>query len=367
MRDCSYRRVDFVQADGTFALDLENHRFRATLNKLYAVRPEGTANVSFVAWPKEKHLKFKAESSLNPMKTVCMINILTNFFAEHLTFGGPAIVTADGDLDFGGTHSNTDIRAIIRADAVGIDCLLCDSGAFDLTMRGNDVVLTNIVASAFDGVVSGDIGIKVLPKKNGKGVPLPCSINLKLRDADFDRFMPCFSVEKEKREYDGRISCDLDVNSLAGDHFMKNMSGSGRLNIDDGRVFMLPVFGGLSNFMTKIIPGLGFVLSQNRAKTKFKIKDERVSTDDFAIEGDILSLKGHGSYRMGGDLDFDVQVKLLRGHTLGGKFFRAITWPITKLFEFKVKGPVGDPSWYPTNFSFDLLRKIGIMKKDEQE
>jgi len=367
MRNCSYRGVDFMQADGDFALDLENHKFKATLDKLYAVRPEGTANVSFVAWPKEKQLRFDAESSLNPMKTVRMVNILTNFFAEHLTFDGPAIVTADGNLDFGGFHSNTDFKAIIRADSVGIDCLTCDSGAFDLTMHGNAVVLTNIVASAFDGVVSGDIGIKVLPRKDGKGVPLPCSLNLRLLDADFDRFMGCFSSAKAKKEYDGRISCELDVDSLAGDHFMKNMSGRGRLSINDGRVFMLPVFGGLSNFMTKIIPGLGFVLSQNRAKTKFEIKDERVSTDDLAVEGDILSLKGHGSYRMGGDLDFDVQVKLLRGHTLGGKFFRAITWPITKLFEFKVKGPVGEPSWYPTNFSFDLLRKVGIMKKEEEE
>ena len=67
------------------------------------------------------------------------------------------------------------------------------------------------------------------------------------------------------------------------------------------------------------------------------------------------------------DINFDVQVKLLKGHNLGSKFFRALTYPISKLFEFKVRGPISDPNWYPENFSFDLLKKIGIVKKDSEE
>ena len=365
MRDCSYRGVDFLRADGLFALDLADGDFTATLNELFVVRPEGMANVSFVAKPITKHLEFRAESSLNPMKTAVMVNVLTNFLAGNVSFGGPANITADGVLDFRGKHTDTDFRAEIKADRVDIGKLKCNSGSFDIHMLGSNVVLTNIEASAYDGVVSGDIAIDV-PEK-GKRTATPYRLNLKLNDADFDKLVKSFSAVDDQHEYEGNISGRLTISGVTGAEFLKNIKGDGSIRISDGRVFMLPVFGGLSQFMAKIIPGLGFVLSQNHAKADYEIKGGRVYTDDLVVEGNVLSLKGYGSYALGGDINFDVQVKLLKGHNLGSKFFRALTYPISKLFEFKVRGPISDPNWYPENFSFDLLKKIGIVKKDSEE
>jgi len=365
MRDCSYRGVDFLRADGLFALDLADGDFTATLNELFVVRPEGIANVSFVAKPMRKCLEFRAVSSLNPMETARMVNVLTNFLARNVSFGGPATISADGVLDFRGKHTDTDFKAEIKADCVDVGKLKCNSGSFDIHMLGSSVALTNIEVSAYNGVVSGDIAIDV-PEK-GKRDAVPYQLNLKLNDADFDKLVKSYSAVDDQHEYEGNISARLTVSGVSGDDFLKKLQGDGSIRISDGRVFMLPVFGGLSVFMTKIIPGLGFVLSQNHAKADYEIKAGRVYTDDLVVEGSVLSLKGYGSYMLGGDINFDVQVKLLKGHTLGGKFFRALTYPISKLFEFKVRGPISDPNWYPENFSFDLLKKIGIVKKDVEE
>jgi hypothetical protein len=42
---------------------------------------------------------------------------------------------------------------------------------------------------------------------------------------------------------------------------------------------------------------------------------------------------------------------------------RTLTYPISKLFEFKLAGTVSEPQWYPVNFSSDLLERIGIGSK----
>jgi hypothetical protein len=129
---------------------------------------------------------------------------------------------------------------------------------------------------------------------------------------------------------------------------------------------MMPLFGDFSEFMTKIIPGLDLILKQSDLKSKFTVNNGLITSDKIAVEGDVLSLKAYGEYMLGGELDFDVQVKLMKEHTLGGKVFRFLTYPLSKLFEFKLKGTVDDPHWYPENFSLDLLKKIGIGKEDNK-
>ncbi len=163
------------------------------------------------------------------------------------------------------------------------------------------------------------------------------------------------------------MSAEFLIEGMTGKDTIGSLKGHGALRISDGRVFMMPVFGGLSEFMTKIIPGLDLVLKQSDLKTKFVIDKGYIITDKVAVEGDVLSLKAYGSYMLKGDLDFDVQVKLLKEHTFGGKVVRFITYPISKLFEFSLKGSLTDPHWYPENFSLDLLEKIGFGKKEKRE
>ena len=77
------------------------------------------------------------------------------------------------------------------------------------------------------------------------------------------------------------------------------------------------------------------------------IKDGKVYSDEILIKGDILSLKGKGDYSFNGELDFDVQVKLLRKHTLIGEVIQLVTLPVSKMFEFHLGGTLESPRWEP--------------------
>lgn len=141
---------------------------------------------------------------------------------------------------------------------------------------------------------------------------------------------------------------------------MKSVTGDGHVSIKKGRVFMLPLFGGLSRFVTAMIPGLDFILRQSDASCAFVIRDGKITTDKILIEGDIISLIGDGSYDLNGSLEFNVRMQFLKQHTLGGMMLQKVTYPISKLFEFRLHGTLKNPQWYPVNFSSDLLKKVGL-------
>jgi hypothetical protein len=63
-------------------------------------------------------------------------------------------------------------------------------------------------------------------------------------------------------------------------------------------------------------------------------------------------------------MDFHVRVKLMKDNNVVARLVRVLTFPISKLFEFRLRGTLDDPHWYPVNFSGDLLEKIGLRKAE---
>ena len=289
-----------------------------------------------------------------------MVGVLTNVLTQYVTFDGASTVTAEGVVDYGGVHARTDLKGAVQADHVGLERFNCDSGSCDVRMLGDQVTLTNIEATVYGGTASGTITLTAPPRGERQ---TRFGGDVDLTNADFERFMKDASTSDSKREYSGRLFGRLVIEGTSGEDCRKTLNGKGDIKIRDGRVFLLPLFGGLSRMMTRIIPGLDFVLRQSDAGMDFNIENGRIETDKAVVEGDILSLKGDGSYTLGGELDFDVQVKLMKEHTLVSKLVRVLTYPISKLFEFRLKGTMDDPSWYPVNFSLDLLERIGLRKR----
>jgi len=89
-----------------------------------------------------------------------------------------------------------------------------------------------------------------------------------------------------------------------------------------------------------------------------------ITTDKVKIEGSVLSLKGRGQCGFDKDVDFHVQVKLMKDNNVVARLVQLVTLPLSKLFEFRLRGSLEDPRWYPENFSTDLLEKIGLRKSD---
>jgi len=96
-------------------------------------------------------------------------------------------------------------------------------------------------------------------------------------------------------------------------------------------------------------------MRQTDGQASFVIGDGKIHADEILIEGDVLSLVGKGDYALDGTLDFTVQVKLLRKHTLAADVFRFVMHPVSKLLEFHLGGTVAAPQWRPVNIPKEVF------------
>ncbi|MBA4388561.1 MAG: hypothetical protein C0404_11305 [Verrucomicrobia bacterium] len=357
----SYQGVKTPRADGKFHVYVDPTNATVTVGPIMVARAEGIAQGGFTYEWATQMVDFYGASTIEPKALATMVGIPTNGFMELLRFDGPASVTARGSFD-AGTLMKTDFTATYDGRGLGVDRFISDECSVRLHMTGTTVNLTNVAGRIYGGAITGnaifDIPAATFTNAASSNA-IAYSITGGIVDADFGKLAKILKIHEDQGK-NSTISANVSIKGLIGDAAGPGATGTGYVRIKDGRVFSMPIFGGLSAFMAKVIPGLDFIMRQTDAKTDFVLSGNRISSDKVMIEGDVLSLTGKGAYATDGKLDFDVQIKLMKEHTLVAKLIRAITYPISKLFEFKLKGTLEEPYWYPVNFSRDVLEKVGL-------
>ena len=125
------------------------------------------------------------------------------------------------------------------------------------------------------------------------------------------------------------------------------------VEIRDGRLFSIPLLGGLSQYLARTIPGFGY-LSQTELVSRGYIRPNRIYIRDVELQGTVLTVKGRGDYYFDHTLDVDVQVVPMRSG-YAASVLRILTFPVSKLLEFTLTGTLEDPSWNPSNLPKQLF------------
>jgi AsmA-like C-terminal region len=122
----------------------------------------------------------------------------------------------------------------------------------------------------------------------------------------------------------------------------RKMRGNGKLEVTQGDVFAIPVFGPLSEILNAILPGSGYSIARTATST-FTIKDGVFHTDNFDATGRLFSMLGHGDiYFLDDKLNFTVRMDM---HGPG-----VLLTPMYKLFEYEGTGSAKHPDWHPKRF-----------------
>ena len=360
MKDFSYRGVDLLGADGRVKIVSSPTVRKIQAIQLLAVRREGIVKGSFSIDALTRKTVFDGMSTIDPKALFTMLGVFKGGAMDAWKFEGPVRMAAQGIADIANPHMLR-LDGTVTGRRMGVGKMVADSCTFNMHMADMTNRISNIRGVLHEGSFTGEAFV-VAPIRPETNVVFRA--DYVLNDANFESM--CLTLSDEQKvEYRGRLKLKGDIAGMLGKRNLATLDGAGTVRIRDGRVFMLPVFGGLSKFLTRLIPGLDLVISQSQADVSFSIKGGVVSTDDATVEGNILSLAGSGTYRMtDGVLDFKVMLKLLKSDTLGGKVARFVLFPLSKLFEFRLKGTRAEPHWYPVNFSTDLLEKIGWKRKD---
>ncbi|MBI5396907.1 MAG: hypothetical protein HZA91_16550 [Verrucomicrobia bacterium] len=159
------------------------------------------------------------------------------------------------------------------------------------------------------------------------------------------------------KQVKGAMHGHARVEGLFGDN--ESIRGNGRLSLTGGHLWSVPLFGRLSKVLGDATKNKVKIInpSATEAETTFSIAQGHVylpgakGDEPATVKVAPHLITGTGAWRIGGDLDFIVKMRVLRGN----EFIRTFTGllePVTGIFEdvlaaYHLTGPLSDPRWTP--------------------
>ena len=200
--------------------------------------------------------------------------------------------------------------------------------------KGEHLALENFRASAYDGKAAGSASFDFSPEHR-----TDFQFNLALTNALLQFLMTDISTNKNHVE--GRLSGSLVVNK-ANSVDWHSWQGGGNVDLKEGLLWEIPIFGIFSPVLNGIAPGLGNVPA-NAASGTFLIHNGVVQSDDLEIRSAAMRLAYRGSVDLQGQVNARVEAELLRDMWLFGPLVSTVLWPVTKIFEYKLTGSLAQP------------------------
>jgi AsmA-like C-terminal region len=345
------RNPENWKGEGTIAL--ERARFRgASMNSatadvrfgdgaivydnLRVTRDEGVGTGSFTYDFKNHEVRINnIKTSLRPAEAILWVDPKLWKTIVPYKFRHAPNITTNGVYQFRG-GKNTHIDITLDAPG-GMDygfigkALPFDRVASHLLLTNDRLQIVDFKAGLFSGTVRGTADISLA--KNDPRYRAKIAVG----GINFPQLTGLYYNYKAAP---GTLSGNYDFTGLGNDP--RRMQGSGTLEVTNGDVFAIPVFGPLSGILNSIIPGAGYSIA-HRASARFTIKNGIIHTDDFDAAGRMFRLLGHGDIHFLDDkLDFYLRI--------GGKGPSVLLTPVYKLFEYVGEGSLKHPDWHPKRF-----------------
>ena len=339
------------QGDGTIALGPS--RFRGTwmnsatttvhlaegalaFEDVHVARDEGIGTGSFTYDFKkhEVHLS-NVRSSLVPAEVIFWIDPKVSKTVAPYKFRRPPNVKANGVYQFRGgnnTHLEVEVNGATGMDYVFLGKTLpFDRISAKLLFTRDRLQLQDVRGVLLAGTLRGNVDIPLARKDvNYRATASVSDINFPLLTDLYFNY----------KTAQGVLGGTYDFTGLGSD--ARTMRGRGKVEVSNGNVFAIPIFGPLSGILNRIVPGSGYSVA-HEASAKFKIENGIIHTEDFEAAGALFSMLGYGDiYFLDDKLDFSLRLSM--------KGPGVLLTPMYKLFEYAGEGSLKKPAWHPKVF-----------------
>jgi hypothetical protein len=221
--------------------------------------------------------------------------------------------------------------------------------AADLHWLGLNLFVSNVQMDFYGGKAEGSASFHFDPSHPGTDYQFTLSAtNTLLQSLMADLFTRTNSLE-------GRLAGTVVI-TRANSEDWRQTQGYGALQLRDGLLWDIPLFGVFSPALDALVPGLGSSRATWGA-SRFAITNGVIHSDNLEIHSRLVRLLYRGNADLQGRLNAHVEAQPLRDVPLFGPLFNTPLWPVTKLFEYKVTGSLDQPKAEPVNF---LPRIFGL-------
>jgi hypothetical protein len=213
---------------------------------------------------------------------------------------------------------------------------------------GQQLTLTNIQVGFYGGQATGWAHFDFRPRDRTDYQFAVTATDALLHPLAADLFLKTNQIE-------GKLSGALVI-TKANTADMQSWNGRGDLNLRDGLIWDIPIFGIFSDVLNGMVPGLGSSRA-NAGTCTFVITNGVIRSDDLDIRSTGMRLQYRGTMDFQGRVNARVEAGILRDMPFFGQVFSIALWPVSKLFEYKVTGSLGDPKAEPVW----LVSKVALL------
>jgi hypothetical protein len=169
----------------------------------------------------------------------------------------------------------------------------------------------------------------------------------RIKSADLHELMA--DLGKKTNNLHGSLDGQLTITSANSDDW-RSWQGSGQVQLRDGFLWEIPIFGFFSPVLNTVIPGLGNSPISS-AEGKFDIDQSVVRTSEVELKSPALRLLYDGTVDFKGAVDAHMRAEILPDAWGVGRALSVALWPISKAFEYRITGtvyhPQSDPVYIP--------------------
>ncbi len=208
----------------------------------------------------------------------------------------------------------------------------------DIAWTGLVVKLRNVQTEFYGGAAGGSAEFHFPERK-----PVEYQFALSATNSRLQSLMADYFGRTNQLE--GYLTGNVVVTSAIGDDW-HSANGYGQLALRDGLIWDIPIFGIFTPVLNGIVPGLGNSRASQGTCT-FAMTNGVLHTDDLEIRAPALRLLYRGTMDLDGQVNARVEAELLRDMWLVGPLVSTVFWPVTKMFEYRVSGAIGQPKLEP--------------------
>lgn len=321
---------------------------------LHVKRPEGAADVSLDIDTAARRLEVTASSTLDPMRLLRMISVLDDDETGYVHFVPGSISRADGVYAWrGDNRTNTCIRISVFAPEMTTRGIVFKDASVSGVYETNTLRVASFKARSFGGDVNASTQIDFRMTTNDVS---HIDFDMDFENLSQNGLLALGGVEPAPE--DGRVEGAVSFSGPLGDVFsgdFKETTGSLKLNVEDGHIYRVPLFSGMTDVLADFIPGVDWITDQNSLLAKADLADGKLHFDTLRIEGAVVSIYGHGDIMTDGALNLTLKASLLNEKTWVGKGVHYLLSPVSSIFGIKATGTMSDPKW-----SSAALSAIGL-------
>ena len=144
---------------------------------------------------------------------------------------------------------------------------------------------------------------------------------------------------------EGTLAGQLVVTNASTED-LKSWRGSGQVSLHNGLLWDIPIISIVSPVLNTVSPGLGNSRA-TEATGKFRIANGVISTDSLEIRSTMTRLEYVGTIDLQQNVNAHVTAHLLRDTWVVGPLVSTALWPVSKIFEYHVTGPLENPKSEP--------------------